>query len=308
LQIIAYDAAAGGPGLRKFPFLDSPSKKTLALALESLMGLGALDDTMKLTETGRLMSRIPTSPMLARSLLEACRLGCLDEMTMLAAVLSVEGSVTAVTTGQRESAKAVHRRFRHARGDHLTLLSMYQAFVNEPGPARRAEFCRDHFLNVRTLTAAESICRQLSGLLAKNAAVQAWSVSAPPPVSTVMGDVADVRECSPDDLLRRCVVAGFFRNAARRRSEDGKYVLFGGCEGLSSATTTATTSDGVGLGQGVDIHPSSVLFAGSSRRGPAFLVFNELVLTSKPYLRTVLSVEQSWLSLHSGRYYQPADQ
>jgi HrpA-like RNA helicase len=290
LQIIAYDTAASGCGLRKFPFLDSPPKKTLALALESLMALGALDDEMKLTETGRLMSRIPTSPMLARSLLEACRLGCTEDMVILAAVLSVEGSVTAVKSGQRDSAKAAHRRFLNARGDHLTLLNMYQGFAGEQGHARRAEFCRDHFLNLRTLTSAESICGQL-GAVMKDGAVQAWALANP-----VASD-SDLAESSADDLLRRCVVAGYFRNAARRRAEDGRYVLFGGHGGMPGASS---------LAEGVDIHPSSVLFAGSSKRGPAFVVFGELVLTSKPYLRTVLAVEQSWLTLHSGRYYQSA--
>jgi hypothetical protein len=47
-----------------------------------------------------------------------------------------------------------------------------------------------------------------------------------------------------------------------------------------------------------------VLSTGSAKRGPPLVVFNELVLTSKPYLRTVVSVEQSWLTAHSGQFYK----
>jgi HrpA-like RNA helicase len=288
LQIVAYDAAACGPGLLRFPRLDPPPKKLLVHALETLMALGALDDEMRLTRTGVLMSNIPASPMLARSLLEASRLGCVEDMVSLAAILSVEGGVFFAPPAQRDAAKAAHRRFVSRTGDHLTLVNVYRAFVDEGGRSRRAAFCKDNFLNLRTLSSAESIAGQL-GRLMEAPDVLAWSLDNP---ATAAMEAEDARVA---DLLRRCVVAGFFRNAARRREEDGKYVLVGTGGGGASGSLAET---------GVDIHPASVLSTGSAKRGPPLVVFNELVLTSKPYLRTVVSVEQSWLTAHSGQFYK----
>lgn len=292
LQIVAYDAAAKGPGLLKFPRLDAPPKKMLVRALETLMALGALNDDMELTATGALMSALPVSPMIARSLLEATRLGCTEDMVALAAILSVEGAVFFTPAAQRDAARAAHRRFLSRAGDHLTLSNVYRAYVDEESGSQRAAFCKNHFLNHRTLASVEGIATQLARLMDKPD-VRNWALANP--VTAAM----EVEDASEDELLRRCVVAGFFRNAARRREEDGRYVLVGSAGSDGAGGSRADT--------GVDIHPSSVLCTGSTKKGPHLVVFNELVLTTKPYLRTVLAIELSWLVSHSGAYFKHLD-
>ena len=48
--------------------------------------------------------------------------------------------------------------------------------------------------------------------------------------------------------------------------------------------------------QPVHIHPSSVLFSNpSGRKLPEYVVFAELLITSKQYMRNVTAVEGSWL-------------
>lgn len=286
LQVIAYDEAAGGNGIKYFPFLDTPPRRILASALETLMSLGAIDDEMKLTGTGQAMCKIPTSPMLARSLLEACRIGCLDDMVHLAAILSVDGTIFVSPILQRDAAKQAHRRFCAKLGDHLTLVNVYREFTALQGSLRRSEFCNDHFLNYRTLSSAEAISKQLNSLM-ESSEFLTWPISHPLP------NLLDIESATTDDLLQRCITAGFFRNAARKREEDGKYVLLGEQSRFSNTS----------LESGVDIHPSSVLSTGSARRSPSLIVYNDLVMTSKPYLRTVMTVDQEMLESHSGQYY-----
>lgn len=48
-------------------------------------------------------------------------------------------------------------------------------------------------------------------------------------------------------------------------------------------------------GQPVHIHPSSVLFSGSARSLPSHVVYSELLITSKKYMRGVTVVDGSWL-------------
>eukprot|EP00111_Clytia_hemisphaerica_P022039 TCONS_00064784-protein len=71
--------------------------------------------------------------------------------------------------------------------------------------------------------------------------------------------------------LRKSLCSGLFFNSAERQS-DGTYVT------LMQKTI-------------VHIHPSSVLF----REKPSFVVFNELVETSKRYMRGLCVVDPLWL-------------
>ena len=57
-------------------------------ALESLNYLGALDDDINLTHIGQLMSQFPLSPELSKMIIESDRLGCSDDIIIIAALLS----------------------------------------------------------------------------------------------------------------------------------------------------------------------------------------------------------------------------
>ena len=49
----------------------------------------------------------------------------------------------------------------HCAGDHLTLLNVYHAYKQN---AEAQDWCYDHFLNFRSLTAADSVRTQLVSL------------------------------------------------------------------------------------------------------------------------------------------------
>ena len=53
----------------------------------------------------------------------------------------------------------------------------------------------------------------------------------------------------------------------------------------------------------VYIHPSSALF----NKNPEWLIYHELVLTSKEYMRQVMAVEPKWLVELAPRFYRTAD-
>ena len=80
-------------------------------------------------------------------------------------------------------------------------------------------------------------------------------------------------------LLRRCLTSAFFLNAAERQPS-GEYL--------------ALTSR-----QPVSIHPSSALF---SRRAPCVL-FNELLFTTRLYMREVTQIEREWLPELAPQYF-----
>jgi len=56
-------------------------------------------------------------------------------------------------------------------------------------------------------------------------------------------------------------------------------------------------------GQSVFIHPSSALF----NKGPEYVVYHELVLTSREYMREVTAIEPKWLVEVAPKFYKNGD-
>ncbi|KAJ7997354.1 hypothetical protein DPEC_G00228110 [Dallia pectoralis] len=90
-----------------------------------------------------------------------------------------------------------------------------------------------------------------------------------------------LESCGPDTgKVRRCLAHGLFVNAAELQP-DGSY--------------TALDAH-----QPVSIHPSSVLFQAK----PAYVVFNELLHTSKCYMRDLCLVDADWLVEAAPEYFR----
>ena len=93
-----------------------------------------------------------------------------------------------------------------------------------------------------------------------------------------------MHSCGGDHVrLRRCLVVGLFRNAARA-SDDGSY---------RGARHQAT----------LHVHPSSVLF---TRRAATaqWVVFSDVMHTSKAFMRDVTVVDPEWLTELAPHYYE----
>lgn len=273
---------------RTFPLLDSIPIKETEFGLETLQLLGAVDDMMRLTETGELMSRLPVNPMLARSLLESLRLGCVEAMVTVAATLSVDGMIFIEAKGsKREKILNAQRRFVNLNGDQLTCANALHAIWQVMKPSKRIEKCKEHYLNYRTVLSAISIRSQLLKIM-QNGDMISWGKQ-----TKLKDDVeTEVQDAGMDELVRRCLVAGFFRNVAQRQDER-RYMAIGR-DGFETGNESS--------GSKGDIHPSSVLMLLKRKRQSEFLLYNELVSTNKPYFRTVTVIEPRWLSQHSSYF------
>ena len=75
--------------IETFPFLNPPVPASIRAGHQLLHELGALDDRT-LTPVGRALSTLPVDPRLGRMLVEADRTGCLREVLVIAAALSVQ--------------------------------------------------------------------------------------------------------------------------------------------------------------------------------------------------------------------------
>ncbi|KAJ2375640.1 DEAH-box ATP-dependent RNA helicase prp22 [Coemansia sp. RSA 2607] len=85
------------------------------------------------------------------------------------------------------------------------------------------------------------------------------------------------------DPVRRALCAGFFRHAAKRDPQEGYKTLIEGTP--------------------VYIHPSSALF----NKNPEWVIYHELVMTSKEYMREATVVEPRWLVEVAPTFFKVAD-
>ncbi|KAF2804888.1 P-loop containing nucleoside triphosphate hydrolase protein [Mytilinidion resinicola] len=238
-----------------FDLMDPPAPETLMRALEELNYLACLDDEGDLTHLGRLASDFPLDPALAVMLIVSPDFYCSNEMLSLTALLSVPQLFTR-PAAQRKRADEMKNLFAHADGDHLTMLNVYHAYRSDEAQNEPKQWCYDHFLNYRALTQADNVRTQLKRIMEKNE------------IELMSTPFEDKRYY---ENIRRALVAGFFMQVAKR---DG------------NGKTYKTVKDD----QSVLLHPSTVLAQDSE-----WVIYQEFVLTTKNFIRTVTAIKPEWL-------------
>jgi len=251
--------ALGVSNIVQFPFLTPPPAANLLCGVELLFALGALDERCELTpDLGIHMAEFPLSPMFAKMLLTSADMDCSVEAVIIAAMMQIN-NVFITPSNQKIKARRSQRKFAVEEGDHITLLNVYKSFLKHKSDKH---WCHEHMLNYKGLSRAVEIHHQLSRLLHRAR------------VSMV--------SCGDDvDKIRRCIVQGFFANAAQR-TYTGAY---------------KTVRDEHELW----IHPTSVL--ADVEVPPRWVVFNEVVHTSREYMRDITVIQPDWLYELAPHYY-----
>ena len=209
--------ALGIDNVLRFDFLTPPPSQLMARALELLYSLGAIDDYAKLTRPiGIRMAELSVEPMMAKVLLTAPAIGCLSEILSIAAMTSLQGAVWFHHDGEKKATETARRKFAVEEGDHLTLLNVYQAFVTKG--RKESKWCRENFLNFKSMTQAVSIRAQLKRYLERFGIDVEESL----PTRNMQEDPANIGE-----KIRKCLTMGYFAHAARMQA-DGSFKTVNG--------------------------------------------------------------------------------
>jgi ATP-dependent helicase HrpA len=138
---------------RQFPFVDRPAAAAVKDGFETLLELGAIREEEGghiLTEKGRRMARMPLDPRLSRMLIEAVKEGCLREVAVIAAALSIRDPRER-PPDKAAQADQMHAPFREESSDFLTLLNIWERFHGDfeglKSQGRKRRFCHEHFLS-----------------------------------------------------------------------------------------------------------------------------------------------------------------
>lgn len=124
-------------------------------------------------------------------------------------------------------------------------------------------WCIRHFLHPKALRRAKEIREQLHDIMVGQREMQLVS-------------------CGTDwDVIRKCICSGYYHQAAKVKGV-GEYV---------NLRTSVT----------VQLHPTSALYGLGYL--PDYVVYHELILTSKEYMSCVTSVDPHWLADLGGVFY-----
>jgi ATP-dependent helicase HrpA len=166
-SVILQMETLGLGAIADFPFIDPPDSRFISDGYRLLRELGAVDEQRRVTDLGRRLARLPVDPRLARMLIAAGALGCLRELLVITAGLSIRDP----RERPAEAAAAAderHKAFQDPRSDFLSLLKLWDTWherrKHDSGSAQR-RWCRENFVSFLRMREWQDVHRQLVGIV-----------------------------------------------------------------------------------------------------------------------------------------------
>ncbi|MFJ8081448.1 ATP-dependent RNA helicase HrpA [Streptomyces sp. NPDC096205] len=266
-SVILQMTAAGLGDIEKFPFIDPPDHRNIRDGVQLLQELGALDPVQKdprkrLTDTGRKLAQLPVDPRLARMVLEADKNGCVREVMVIAAALSIQDPRERPAEKQTQ-ADQQHARFKDETSDFLAYLNLWR-YVREQqkerGSSSFRRMCKQEYLNFLRIREWQDIYSQLRT------------------VAKQMG-IHLSEDDAPADRVHVSLLAGLLSHIGMKDVKDGNKNEYLGARNAKFA-----------------IFPGSALF----KKQPRFVMSAELVETSRLWARVNAKIEPEWVEPLAG--------
>ncbi|MFE0857859.1 ATP-dependent RNA helicase HrpA [Streptomyces mutabilis] len=266
-SVILQMTAAGLGDIEKFPFIDPPDHRNIRDGVQLLQELGALDPAQKdvrkrLTETGRKLAQLPVDPRLARMVLEADKNGCVREVMVIAAALSIQDPRERPAEKQAQ-ADQQHARFKDETSDFLAFLNLWR-YVREQqkerGSSSFRRMCKQEYLNFLRIREWQDIYTQLRT------------------VAKQMGIHLNDQD-APEDRVHVSLLAGLLSHVGMKDVKEGAKNEYLGARNAKFA-----------------IFPGSALF----KKPPRFVMSAELVETSRLWARVNAKIEPEWVEPLAG--------
>ncbi|KAK6803917.1 hypothetical protein RDI58_001701 [Solanum bulbocastanum] len=252
-----------------FDFMDPPAPETLMRALEVLNYLGALDDDGNMTRLGEIMSEFPLDPQMGKMLVVSPEFNCSNEILSISAMLSVSqySLMKQMVSSRLEAQKAADEAKNRFGHIDGDHLTLLNVYHAYKQNQEDPQWCYENFINQRALKSADNVRQQLSRIMAR----------------------FNLKLCSTDFNsreyyvnIRKAMLAGYFMQVAHLE-RTGHYL---------------TVKDN----QVVHLHPSNCL-----DHKPEWVIYNEYVLTSRNFIRTVTDIRGEWLVDIAPHYYDLAN-
>ncbi|HET9379811.1 MAG TPA: ATP-dependent RNA helicase HrpA, partial [Streptomyces sp.] len=271
-SVILQMTAAGLGEIEKFPFIDPPDHRNIRDGVQLLQELGALDPAQKdprkrLTDTGRKLAQLPVDPRLARMVLEADRNGCVREVAVIAAALSIQDPRERPADKQAQ-ADQQHARFKDETSDFLAYLNLWRYIreqQKERGSSSFRRMCKQEYLNFLRIREWQDIYAQLRT------------------VAKQMGIHLN-EDDAPADRVHVSLLAGLLSHIGMKDVKESKEAKDSGARRERNEYVGARNAK-------FAIFPGSALF----KKPPRFVMSAELVETSRLWARVNAKIEPEWV-------------
>jgi ATP-dependent helicase HrpA len=145
-----------------FPFVDPPDERLVRDGYRLLEELQAMDNN-RITRLGRQLARLPVDPRLARMVLAASDLACLDEVLIIVAALSIQDPRER-PADQQARADEAHKQFADEQSDFLAYVNLWRFYDEQRKHLSRSKLkklCQTNFLSSRRMEEWRDIHSQL---------------------------------------------------------------------------------------------------------------------------------------------------
>ncbi|KAL2631648.1 hypothetical protein R1flu_016334 [Riccia fluitans] len=200
---------------------------------------------------------------------------------------------------RRAKAGAAHLKFRNVSSDALSVANALRAYDQALNPE---EFCQINYLHSRTMSEMSKLRIQLKDLIVSNISESKRKLGTVEATkgadSSWSGDLIAKSELCwrepyekklsqlQEALIRRAICAGWADKVSRKLSLQERAAIPDAQRKRKVVAYRSCSTE-----EPIFLHPTSVV----SKEAPEFVVYNELVHTSRIHMQRVTSVESSWL-------------
>ncbi|WP_142058956.1 ATP-dependent RNA helicase HrpA [Pseudarthrobacter sp. B4EP4b] len=178
LQMTAMGVARGPKDVEDFPFVEPPETRAINDGVTLLRELGALASSTPqngkggpksgggLTAVGQKLAQLPVDPRLGRMIVEAGKRGCVREVMILAAALTIQDPRERPTDKQQLAAEK-HNRFKDENSDFTGFLNLWNYLQEKQQELSSSAFrrlCRAEFINYLRVREWQDLFAQLRQL------------------------------------------------------------------------------------------------------------------------------------------------
>jgi len=241
--------------VESFPFIEAPPGKAISDGYALLQELGALDEDKRLTKVGDALAKLPLDPRIGRMLVAARDLGCLREVLVIAAALSVQDPRERPQERQ-QAADEKHRLFADEKSEFLGWVKLWAWFQNavdhKKSNRQLVDAVHANFLSYLRLREWREVHGQLHAMVTE----LGWKENDIP---------------GTYDAIHQALLSGLLGNIGCKSDESGYYL---GARGIRYL-----------------IHPSSPL----QKKAGKWIMAAEITETTRLFGRCVARIEADWI-------------
>lgn len=276
LQMTAMGVARGPKDIENFPFVEPPDSRAINDGVTLLRELGALSAARPgdgsadaggngsgrggggLTAVGQKLAQLPVDPRLGRMIVESGKRGCVREVMILAAALTIQDPRERPTDKQQLAAEK-HARFRDENSDFTGFLNLWNYIQEKQQELSSTQFrrlCRNEFINYLRVREWQDLFAQLRQLAR--------------PLGISLDNKRQADPVGNHEGVHISLLSGLLSHIGILDERKREYA---GARGTRFA-----------------VFPGSALF----KKSPTFVMAAELVETSRLWARVAAKFEPAW--------------